>query len=77
MDYQDHSSSFFPCLDPYSLNEVFRSLTRKSDFFCPPFQMIIYAFMGLFVIPHAQGVDLFEDLIQFKEDVINGNYVSK
>ena len=46
-------------------------------FFCPPFQMIIYAFMGLFVIPHAQGVDLFEDLIQFKEDVINGNYVSK
>lgn len=30
-----------------------------------------YAFWCL-LIPYAQGVDLFEDLIQFKEDVING-----
>ena len=65
---------FFPALTLTALTKFSVHWLENLIF---PFQMIIYAFMGLFVIPHAQGVDLFEDLIQFKEDVINGNYVSK
>ena len=54
-----------------TLNEVFCSLSRKSVIFFLLLQLMTYAFWCL-LIPYAQGVDLFEDLIQFKEDVING-----
>ena len=56
-----------------TLNEVFRSLSRKPVilFFSSPPQLMTYAFWCL-LLPYAQGVDLFEDIIQFKEDVING-----